>query len=64
MYLGKDVNDCTPEETVAGKCWQIQPANLALDDSSLNGKSFLRAFGRRRRKNATSQDSDPLPLPP
>ena len=51
-YSGKDVNDCTPEETDAGKCWKIKPARMATetDDSNLNGKSFLRAYGKRSSK--------------
>ena len=48
MYSGKDVNDCKPEEKE--RCWQIKPATLATDDSYLNRKSFLRAFGKGRCK--------------
>ena len=48
MYSGKDVNDCTPEETDAGRCWQIKPAKLATNESNLNEQSLLRAYGKRR----------------
>ena len=48
MYSGKDVNDCEPEETE--RCWQIEPARLVANDSNLNRKSFLRAFGKRSEK--------------
>ena len=59
MYLGKDVNDCTPEETDAGKCWKINPARMATetDDSNLNGKSFLRAYGKRSSKKSYDKES-------
>ena len=50
MYSGKDVNDCTPEETDAGRCWQIKPAKLATNESNLNEQSLLRAYGKRRCK--------------
>ena len=59
MYSGKDVNDCTPEETDAGRCWEIKPAKLATDDSNLNRKSFLRAFGKGRCKKNATKDSIP-----
>ena len=55
MYSGKDVNDCQSEEKE--RCWQIEPAKLATDDSNLQRKSFLRAFGKRRlKKDATKID--------
>ena len=50
MYSGKDVNDCTPEETDAGRCWQIKPAKLATNESNLNEQSLLRAYGKRKCK--------------
>ena len=59
MYSGKDVNDCTSEETDAGRCWKIKPATLATDDSNLNRKSFLRAFGKGRCKKNATKDSIP-----
>ena len=57
MYSGKDVNDCKPEEKE--RCWQIKPATLATDDSNLNRKSFLRAFGKGRCKKNAKKDSIP-----
>ena len=44
LYSGNGVNDCKSEEKE--RCWQIKPATLATDDSNLNRKSFLRAFGK------------------
>ena len=53
MNSEKDVNDCEPEEKEKCKRWEIKPARLATNDSYLNGKSFLRAYGKRRcNKNA------------
>ena len=57
MYSGNDVNDCKPEEKE--RCWQIKPATLATDDSYLNRKSFLRAFGKGRCKKNATKDSIP-----
>ena len=56
MYSGKDVNDCTTEETDTGRCWQIKPAKLATNESNLNEQSLLRAYGKRRcKKDATKK---------
>ena len=57
MYSAKDVNDCKPEEQE--RCWEIKPARLATDDSNLNRKSFLRAFGKGRCKKNATKDSTP-----
>ena len=57
MNSGHDVNDCKPEEKERCEGWEIKPAKLAANDSYLNRKSFLRAFGKGRCKKNATKDS-------